>query len=504
ADLYAASDGKPDLTVIAAAGQRPLLTMSLPNPVTALAASPDGNRVFAGSVDGGGVREIETSTRRMVTIEVDGGVNGIAVSPDGGTLYLAQRYDGLSSVNLATRAVRHLMTSACPSALAMAPDGRTLYVAYQCGGPGGRPGYDTIGVFDVALQRFTSTIGGRDPMVGIAIRVTPDGSQLWASAGDACISPAYNHAGCPPGAGGIVYIYSTASGQRLNRIVLGSGAVESIVFLEGGTRALLDNKIVDTTRLEVLEALPMPAGRSAMSPDGERLYVPLTGKDAVAVFTTPQANCAPPLRELVAWWPGDGSAADSWSVHAGQNRGVGYAPARVGQGFVFGARSQLDFGHDLALARDWHAGGAVAAWVKFANAAPGVILQKQSPDGGLGWRLARGQRGQIEACWAGTPRCLASAPLGAGAWHYLALSASAKRATLFVDGQAVAQAPIPANASAPAADLLAGAPDAAHAGFQGMLDELVMYARVLSPQDLQSLMAMPQCVQGHLPQARDP
>ena len=493
-ELYVANDAAHSLTVLDAGSLRKLATLPLASAPNALAATPDGGLVLAASVDGGGLNVVDARTRTVRRIALDGGVSAMAVTPDGATLYVAQRYDGLASVQLASGAIRHVTTSACPTALAMAPDGRTLYVGYQCGGPAGRAGHDTIGVFDLATQRFTGFWGGQDAMVASALQITPDGSQLWASAGDACVAPEYDHAGCPPGAAGVVYAYSTSDGRRLGRIVTdGASPVNNIVFLAGGMRALLDNRIVDTTRHEVLEALPVTAGRSAVSADGQRVYLPVETKNAVAEFALPPTLCAPPAPDLTAWWPGDGSTADAWGALQGSARGVGYAPGKVGQAFVFAPDAELDLGHDSTLARAWRDSLSVAAWVKMAGSLAGVILQKESADGRRGWRLAETPTESLALCWADGTGCVTTAPLGSGSWHLVAVSARHDgTVTIYVDGRAAGSGRYPESVTAPLGDLIAGG---AH-GFTGMLDELVVYGKALDASGLSALQAMPACVQG--------
>ncbi len=489
-ELYVASESTHSITILDTAALRPLATLQLANGPRALAATPDGSRVIAASITPDGLDLITTRTRQITWIALAAGVVDMALTPDGHTLYLAQGFDGLSRLDLTSFSLTHIATSACPSALALAPDGRTLYVGYQCGGPAGRRGYDTIGVFNTATQRFTATLAGNVPMVATALAVTPDGNELWSGSGDAC-SASYDHRGCPPGVATLIYIFSTSSGKLLTRIPVPSGAVTHIRFLAAGARALLDGRLADTTRREVLEALPDRAQGAAVLADGQRVFLSLPAPHGVAVFDPrpAAAACTPPTTDLAAWWPGDGTAADAWGLSAGRpSPGLRYAPAHIGQGFLFDGRSSLNFGHGAALAQHLQRGLTLALWLKPLAPGPGTLLAQQSPDGRHGWRLGLDPRLHLQLCLADAPCRSAPAPLRLAQWYFVAFRAHARSATLYLDSQLALRATIPTAANAAGADLVAGN------GFSGILDELTYYSSPLGPAALQRLRALPACL----------
>jgi hypothetical protein len=93
---------------------------------------------------------------------------------------------------------------ACPVDLALAEQQNELFVSYECGGPGGWAGHDSIGIYCLTANKTscasaydqTAIVSGM-PNVGGPLSVSPDESYLWAYGDDACSSRAYDHKGCP-------------------------------------------------------------------------------------------------------------------------------------------------------------------------------------------------------------------------------------------------------------------------------------------------------------------
>lgn len=489
-ELYVANESAHSIVILDTASLATLATLHLAIAPGALAATPDGARVIAASAASSGLDLIETRSRQITWIPLSAAVSDMASAPDSRSLYLAQGFGGLSRLDLDSFQLTHLATSACPSALALAPGGGTLYVGYQCGGPAGRAGHDAIGVFDTRTQRFTATLAGTVPMVATALAVTPDGNELWSSSGDACTAN-YDHVGCLATMPTPVYVFSTTSGKLLARIAASAGPVERIRFLAGGALALLNGRLADTTRREVLEALPEQVVADAVLDDGQRVFLSLANRHSVAVFDAHAAHsgsCSPPDDNLAAWWPADGSAADAWGISAGHpSPGLRYAPGRIGQGFLFDGRSSVNFGHDADLAQSLKDGLTLAFWIKPLASRPGLILSQQSPDGTRGWRLVLDPQLRLQFCLAGRCRS-ARYPLQPGAWHFVAVIAHGSRSTVYLDGQPALQASPTPDAIATAADLIAGQ------GFTGVLDEITVYSSTLTPAALQTLRNLPACL----------
>ena len=105
----------------------------------------------------------------------------MTVSPDGGTLYVADSDDAVIPVNLTTdRPGRPINVGgfplAIPIALAITPDGRTLYV-----GVNGDDNADSSADRLVAINTAANTLGTtiRSGLSPLALAVTPDGRTLY-------------------------------------------------------------------------------------------------------------------------------------------------------------------------------------------------------------------------------------------------------------------------------------------------------------------------------------
>ena len=101
--------------------------------------------------------------------------------------------------------------------LALTPDGRTLYVNYQCKGPGGQLGRDAIGRFDSLTGEFLGSLTGF-PNVGGDIRISEDGSRIWASGDGACLGREFDVVGCPMVPSHVVNVFRAADHTLIRTI----------------------------------------------------------------------------------------------------------------------------------------------------------------------------------------------------------------------------------------------------------------------------------------------
>jgi YVTN family beta-propeller protein len=342
-------------------------TIQLEGPPVALAVSPDGKQVYAGSRNAN-LSVIQVASKAVTRIETNGPVFDIAVTPDGEKAYLAMELSGLKRLWLSSGKLEDIPTVKCPVGLALSPNGTALYVSYQCGGPGGKSGHDAIGIFDMATDKFRNSITGF-PNVGGPVAVSPDGAYLWVSGMDACAQSDYDHVGCPIVPGGVINLFNTASNTLVGRLGVERLAVQVSLFPDG-SRALVfggDELIVISTATQAtLETLPIPGVSSAIfSPDSRHAYIISKEKHAVAVIDIPPGECEPISLGLSGFWPGDGNAND---VHRGLNaqmlHGATFAAGRVGSAFKFD-------GHG-AYARIAEPGSIVGSFTSEANPDPSM------------------------------------------------------------------------------------------------------------------------------------
>ena len=135
----------------------------------ALAVSPDGSRVYVTNYSSGTVSVIDTATNAVTTIGVGSGPIGVAVSPDGSRAYVTNRVSNtVSVIDTVHNTVTTIGGFDGPIGIAVSPDGARAYVTNYHG--------NTVSVIDTAHNTVT-TIGG---FIGpIRVAVSPDGTHAY-------------------------------------------------------------------------------------------------------------------------------------------------------------------------------------------------------------------------------------------------------------------------------------------------------------------------------------
>lgn len=137
-----------------------------------VAVAPNGQRVYA-TTAGGKVFVIATATNVIVdSMQVGTAANGLAFSPDGGTLYVSSRDAGtVTAFNTTTDAATGTFTvGGRPQRLAVAPNGKTLFAANE-----------DSGLSVVALPAGTVLPAVHLVPSGYGLAQSPDGRQLWVT-----------------------------------------------------------------------------------------------------------------------------------------------------------------------------------------------------------------------------------------------------------------------------------------------------------------------------------
>jgi YVTN family beta-propeller protein len=151
-----------------------------------VAVSPDGTKAYVTNAASGTVSVIDTATDTVISTVPNVGdwPFGVVVSPDGTKVYVANSaFDtgnntvaptgDVSVIDTATNIVTHVNVGAgWPSGIAISPDGTTVYVVDSY--------YYSVHVIDTATNVFTTTVYpiGTYPF---GISVAPDGSEVYVA-----------------------------------------------------------------------------------------------------------------------------------------------------------------------------------------------------------------------------------------------------------------------------------------------------------------------------------
>ena len=118
----------------------------------------------------------------------------------------------------------------------------------------------------------------------------------------------------------------------------------------------------------------------------------------------------------------------------------------------------------------------------------------RNADGASGWRILRRSDGRAAVCLGSeSPTCdgqratmvVGTTPLPSGGWHYLALTTDNGRVTLYVDGKVDGTGTF--EGAAPIVQYLwlrFGSDEAGTAPLRGRLDEVEIYNRALTAQEI--------------------
>ena len=139
--------------------------------------SHDGSTAYVTTETG--IYEISTATSRVVRVIPEAGATngpqGIALSPNGATLYVTNPDAGtVAAIDAASgQVVASASGLAEPYSVTVTPNGSTLYVADM--------NSDSVSVLSAATMKASATVSvGRLPM---SVTTSPDGSQVWVGNG---------------------------------------------------------------------------------------------------------------------------------------------------------------------------------------------------------------------------------------------------------------------------------------------------------------------------------
>ena len=136
-----------------------------------VAVSPDGSSVWVANLDSDTVSRINTTTNAVTPINVGNNPYGVAVSPDGSSVWVTNYGSGtVSRINTTTNAVTPITVGTNPYGVVVSPDGSSVWVANL--------GSDTVSRINTTTNAVTSINVGDVPY---GVVVSPDGSSVWVT-----------------------------------------------------------------------------------------------------------------------------------------------------------------------------------------------------------------------------------------------------------------------------------------------------------------------------------
>ena len=164
--------GPGNVAVIDAGTNSVLTNIPVGSGLSGLAVSPDGSRLYVANENDGTISVINTVTNKVIkTINVGNGPYGVAVSPDGSKVYITNSLsNNISVITTATNTLSATINvGQIPAGISVSPDGKTVYVANSAS--------NTLSIINTALNTVISTIGvGTQPM---GVSISTDGGSVY-------------------------------------------------------------------------------------------------------------------------------------------------------------------------------------------------------------------------------------------------------------------------------------------------------------------------------------
>ncbi len=497
--LYALSPWNDrNVTVLGLDDLKVIRAFNLPSPPHAGFMSRNGKHIYISAhTPADGVMVLDTASDRVVEVIPTGTpAFCIVATPDEKKLFLAMGNKGLKLIDLKTHESRLISAQASPFYLGSDPARRRLYVSYQGGGPSGRWGHDSVDIYDTDSEQSIGLIKDL-PMVGGRPIVSPGGDLVLFDGLDACSSSAYDHVGCPTVPSHIFHLWQAFSSRVISPI-----STDVAAFLPKGPRILLLDShpsVWDWARRRILERISMPGvifQTVAISPSGGRAFVTLSGVPGLLVFDSEKEECLPPANGLDNLYSGDGMFDDAQGMGSlTSTRFPRFAPGRVGQAFDLNGKDNfLQATGSLGFCTFCDYAWTESLFVKFdSTAGEMTILERVVGVNVRARRLYKAENNHIVYEGDDGPESRLSissdAPVKSGEWYRLAVVTDMEHVSLYLNGVLqdrphTIRRPFRGIETLP---VFIGATKGKRHFLSGLIDEIAVYNRALSPDELKKI-----------------
>jgi YVTN family beta-propeller protein len=237
----------------------------------AVSVTLDGSKVYITNVGNHTVAVIDTATNTVTaTIPLQGSLFGLAVTPDGRKLYVANQVGSVAVIDTETNTVTATIpVGDTPDGVAVTPDGRKVFVTNISA--------NNVSVIDTASDTVTATIPvGINPL-GLA--VSPDGSKVYV----ACVN---SNAVLVIDAATNAVIASIPDIMTPNNLAVAPDGSALYVTGPDGI-VLVINTATNTVSatIPILGIFPSPFG-VGVTPDGRKVFVTNINSNNVSVIDT--------------------------------------------------------------------------------------------------------------------------------------------------------------------------------------------------------------------------
>jgi len=241
-----------------------------------VAVSPDGKSVFVTNHHEETVSVINTTTKTVTTtVPVGSYPWGVAFNPTGTKAYVTNR--GSNTVSVIDTATKNVIDTidvgSWPFEIEVTPDGTKVYVANADWN--GVSAIDTISVIDTATNAVIATINVGNNPCGVAIN--PEGTKVYV------VNLNSNS----------ISVIDIATNTVITTVPVGSSPKE-VSINPTGTKVYVTNEgsntvsVIDTATNTITATVPVgtsPEGVS-VTPDGKKVYVANMGSNTVSVIDT--------------------------------------------------------------------------------------------------------------------------------------------------------------------------------------------------------------------------